>query len=25
LDGRQFTGVFYDQTGTELYRATFTK
>ena len=25
LDGRQFTGVFYDESGTELYRATFTK
>ena len=25
LDGNQFTGVFYDETGAEVYRRTFTK
>ena len=25
IDGRTFTGVFYDETGTELYRSSFTK
>ena len=25
IDGRQFTGVFYDETGAELYRRVFTK
>lgn len=25
LDGNQFTGVFYDQNATELYRGSFTK
>jgi hypothetical protein len=25
LDGNTFTGVFYDRTGAELYRSSFTK